>query len=188
MAFHTVEYRSVHFIEPEGQPCVLLYWADKNRYLPIWVSNDQAVHFVNYDEDDPPRRPRALDVLLETITAATSGLDDVRIVSHNEGEFYASIVLRDDIEIDSRASDAILVALSAGAPILVEEAVLAHCSISVSPGDVKAYFGFDADNSEEGLSSSASGDALADADFLEMMANMGVSEEDLFNDGDDEKE
>lgn len=181
MAFHSVEYRGIHFMEPEGHPCVMLYWAKQNRYLPVWVSIEQAASFVDYDEDEPPRRPRALDVLLETITVATNGLDDIRIVNQNEGEFYASILLRDDIEIDARASDAILLALAADVPVMVEEAVLAKCSIPIPPEDVRNYFGFDTVTPEDGLDSSASGDAVADADFLEMMSKMGVKEEDLFN-------
>lgn len=182
MAYHAVEYRNIHFMEPEGQPCVLLYWADKNRYLPIWVSNEQAAQFMDYEEDDPPRRPRALDLLLEAITVATNGLADIRIVSQNEGEFYASLILHDDVEIDARASDAILLALSADLPIMVDESVLAQCSITIPPTDVKNYLGFDVAEDDDNENPSASGDALADADFLEMMANMGVNEDDLFND------
>lgn len=185
MAYHAVDYRNIHFMEPEGQPCVMLYWAEKNRYLPIWVSNEQAQSFLDIEEDDPPRRPRALDLVVEIVTLGTEGVQDIRIVSQNEGEFYASVILHNDVDIDCRASDAILLALMFDVELVVEESVLSQCSISIPPEDVKNYLGFDVEAGDD-ADVSASGDALADADFLEMMANMGVNEEDLFKDDNED--
>ena len=54
----------------------------------------------------------------------------MRVVRLAETIFYAQAVLEDGATVDARPSDAINLALVTGAPVLVEEAVLAQAADS----------------------------------------------------------
>lgn len=74
-------------------------------------------------------------------------------------------------------------------PIVAESALLAQVSVFASEEDIKEYFdlelatpteeGRDSDANSAGESTSASGNAQADADFEEMMRSLGMDESDF---------
>ena len=98
---------------------------------------------------------------------------------------------------DSRLSDALAVSEYFHVPISAEAGLLAQVSVYASDADVKEYFDLEisapaaGDNlpaSENNDSStSASGNAQADADFEAMMRSLGMEEKDFLSGDDDEK-
>ena len=56
----------------------------------------------------------------------------VQLVRLDEGVFYANLVLDDGTRVDARSSDAIAVALRAGAEILASEALVAEAGVESS--------------------------------------------------------
>ena len=67
------------------------------------------------------------DPLLDELRSRISGLDRVIVTELRDRTFYAKLILRRNgktVEIDSRPSDAIALAVQMRAPIYVEEQVL----------------------------------------------------------------
>jgi uncharacterized protein len=77
-------------------------------------------------------RPLTHDLLLSVIDETGSELTRIEITKLAEGTFFALMYLERDgetLEIDARPSDAIAVALRAGAPIFVADDVLAKAQV-----------------------------------------------------------
>lgn len=189
MPYVDVDYHGIHPIGPEAFPCILLRWVEKNRFLPVWITSNDATDIDSRDSGFAPRRPTSIDLLIESLNRFAEGISAVRIVSYHEGVFHASIVLGNGEELDARVSDAVSIARILDIPIAVDSEILAHNAIFVSDDDLLQYAGIRAQFEEETLElaePSASGDAEADADFEELMKSLGVSESDLMGDVTDE--
>lgn len=190
MTLIPVEYHGVHTAGPEDFSCVLLRWAEQNRILPLWISPIIAADLDARESGYSPRRPSTHEVLAETLSAMTSGVATISLLSAYEGTFIASIVLNDGEEIDARASDAIMLARLLELDVHVDEDVLTQNSFFATDADLKEYFGYQinghaGDLGDGGQEVSASGDAQADADFSQLMESLGFSESELLDQGDE---
>lgn len=111
-----------------NMPMIVLKDEDDKRSLSIWVGLPEANAIALELEKIPTARPMTHDLmksLLETVDARVS---KIVVTDLRENTFYAVIHLRlngRDLEVDSRPSDAIALALRAEAPIFVDDAVLA---------------------------------------------------------------
>ncbi|ADK28796.1 bifunctional nuclease family protein [Corynebacterium pseudotuberculosis] len=182
MSFCEMEYYSVHVLSPDNDPCIILRWPERNRILPVWIEETEAFAIAARDEDEQfgARRPLTHDLLVHALSRIGSPVVELRIVSYHEGVFLCSLVLSDGEEIDCRPSDGIIVARMLGIPVMAEESMLNQVSVFVNETDLEAYLGITVENGEEELSPSASGNPEADADFLRLMADLGVVEDELF--------
>ncbi|MEE8370257.1 MAG: bifunctional nuclease family protein [Dehalococcoidia bacterium] len=113
---------------------VILKEKDSNRFLPIWIGAPEADAIAVKQQGVPVPRPMTHDLLHQIITEL--GCKVVRIVVSDisNDTFYARIHLEIDgraLEIDSRPSDAINVAVRADAPIFCEEAVLDQAAVQM---------------------------------------------------------
>ena len=115
-------------IDPQSKtPIVVLREASGDAVLPVWVGamEAMAISLVLNNENLP--RPLTHDLFLMTLKAFKAELRRVEINDLREGTFYAVLVLygpEGRTRVDCRPSDAIALAMRAGAPILVEEEVL----------------------------------------------------------------
>ena len=115
-------------IDPQSKtPIVVLREASGDAVLPVWVGamEAMAISLVLNNESRP--RPLTHDLFLMTLKAFKAELRRVEINDLREGTFYAVLVLSGPdgrTRVDCRPSDAIALAMRAGAPILVEEEVL----------------------------------------------------------------
>jgi len=110
--------------EKEGSP---------KRLLPIWVGipEAQAIHAKIQNQDFP--RPMTHDLLKNIIEQLGAKVKSVYVHSIEETTFYGQINLAvngTEMEIDSRPSDAIALALRAGATIYVAEEVMEQSGLS----------------------------------------------------------
>ena len=103
---------------------VFLEEEDGPRRLPIWVGAAEATTLALRLRDVELPRPGTYELAGELLRAAGAHLREVRIVALTESVFYAEAVLGDGTTVDARPSDALNLALVAGAPVLVDEAVL----------------------------------------------------------------
>lgn len=103
---------------------VVLEEIDGERVLPIWVGFPEAEAIVVELEAVELPRPGAHQLSHALLRAAGGRVAEVRISAVVEHVFYATVVLADGAEVDARPSDALAVALVAGAPINAEPAVL----------------------------------------------------------------
>ena len=114
---------------PTNQPIVLLRERDGDRYLPIWIGAAEATAIAYAQQGVVPPRPLTHDLLVNVLAALGSGLALVRIERIDEGVYYATLVLSSGQEIDSRASDAIALAIRAGAEVVAPAELLDSAGI-----------------------------------------------------------
>ena len=103
------------------QPIVLLKTIDGNKFLPIWIGHPEAAAILMKLQGATTPRPMTHDLISEMI----SELDA-------QCTFYASITLQmngREIEIDSRPSDALALAVRTSAPIFAAESVIEESAI-----------------------------------------------------------
>ena len=117
------------------QQVVILKVKDGDRALPIWMGPPEADAITLQLRGVDPPRPTTHDVLCDLITTLGIRVEHVSISDLSDDTFYATIVLDYDgrkIEIDSRPSDAIAVALRMHAPINAEEHLIERVGVPMS--------------------------------------------------------
>ncbi|HWI71281.1 MAG TPA: bifunctional nuclease domain-containing protein [Baekduia sp.] len=105
------------------------------RVLPIWVDTAEATALAAALEAVELPRPGTYAFAAALLTAAGGTISTVRIARLEGGVFYAVVELEGGASLDARPSDALNLALLTGAPIAVEEAVLAAADEPVPDGD-----------------------------------------------------
>ena len=116
-----------------GSPIVVLHDKDNRRALPIWIGSAEASAIIRKIENLTVVRPMTHDLIPDIIEKTGFKLDRVEINDVEEETYYAKLFLVKDnetVEIDSRPSDAIAVAIRVDAPIYVSANVLANGSVS----------------------------------------------------------
>jgi RNA polymerase sigma-70 factor (ECF subfamily) len=105
---------------------VLLESDDGTQRLPIWVGPPEAVAIAGLLERVELPRPGPYDFAAALLAAGGDAVREVRISRLAGAVFYADVVLEGGATIDARPSDAISLALTAGAPLLADAEVLAR--------------------------------------------------------------
>jgi bifunctional DNase/RNase len=121
------------------QPIVLLKTAEGNKFLPIWIGHPEAAAILMKLQGAPTPRPLTHDLLVNILGELDVEVLRVTVTELRENTFYASITIQQDgteLEIDSRSSDAIAVAVRAQAPIFVADAVIEESAIEFEGEDV----------------------------------------------------
>jgi len=114
------------------QRVVILREKVAERYLPIWIGPAEADAISIKLQGATVLRPLSHDLLHSVIDALGATLNSVVINELRSDTFYAKIILNVDggqMEVDSRPSDALTLAVRAEVPIYVEETVLDKASI-----------------------------------------------------------
>ena len=115
-----------------GSFALVLGEVEGNRRLPIIIGMFEAQAIAIELEQIPPKRPMTHDLFKSF--ASGFGIDIVEIVitKLKEGVFYSTIVTTDgvrNVDIDSRPSDAIALALRFDVPIFTNEEILSEAGI-----------------------------------------------------------
>ena len=119
------------------QPIVLLKTADGDKVLPVWIGHPEAASILMKLQGQEPPRPQTHDLLADVIAQLEAEVVRVTVTELRENTFHASITLRrngDEIDVDSRTSDAIALALRAGAKIYAADDVVEESGV-VFEGD-----------------------------------------------------
>lgn len=116
---------------PSQQPIVLLKEASGDRYLPIWIGAVEATAIAFAQQGVVTARPMTHDLLKDVLDALGRPLEEVHVTELRDGVFYAELHLAGDVVVSARPSDAIALALRAGAVIRGDEAVLAEAGIAI---------------------------------------------------------
>jgi len=114
------------------QRVVILKEKAAERYLPIWIGPAEADAIAVKLQGATVPRPLSHDLLHSVISALGSTLNSIVINDLRSDTFYAKIILNVDggqMEIDSRPSDALALAVRKDSPIYVEESVLDRAGI-----------------------------------------------------------
>jgi bifunctional DNase/RNase len=124
--------------QQRGVPFVLLSDEEEKRLLPIWIGPFEANAIATELRGKTFPRPLTHDLLRQVVEALGYRLTQVAVTRLEEGTFYAELTLESDsntITVDARPSDAIALALRAGATIVVEDDVLRDNQILATEGE-----------------------------------------------------
>ncbi|MCD6230565.1 MAG: bifunctional nuclease family protein [Dehalococcoidia bacterium] len=116
------------------QRVVILKEKDNNRYLPIWIGPNEADAIAVKLQNVELNRPLTHDLLQSVITTLGASVNFVVVSALQNDTFYGKLDLNvgdEEVEIDSRPSDALALAVRMGVPIYAEEAVLAKAGITL---------------------------------------------------------
>lgn len=122
------------------QRIVMLKEVEGDAQLPIWIGPCEAEAIAVELHDTELARPLTHDLLLNTISELGGTIMHVSIAELKDDIFYASVHLSvgdSELEIDSRSSDALAIAVRAKVPIFVDESVLEQAGIAPEP-DISA--------------------------------------------------
>ena len=125
--------------EPIGkQPIVLLKTVDEDRFLPIWIGHPEAAAILMKLQGASPPRPMTHDLLSEVVSELKGEIVKVTVTELRENTYFARITIVQDgqeVEIDSRPSDAIALAVRCEAQIFAADDVVDESGIEFQAGD-----------------------------------------------------
>jgi uncharacterized protein len=126
---------------------VFLKELNGDRHLPIWIGEFEAHAIAMELQGVESPRPLPYDIMKALIGELHGRVDRIIVTELSQDVFYARIIVVIDersIEVDSRPSDAIALAVRSGAPILVEDGVMERAGVSlddeteVADGEIEA--------------------------------------------------
>ena len=140
-------------------PIVILKDLQGKRAIPIWIGLFEASAIATQMEEINLARPMTHDLMNEMLKILEVKVLKIVINDLKDNTFFATIhILRDDVSItvDARPSDAIALALRAGAPIFVDEKVIeksTNIDFGKKAAELKKYTGEQLKEFLENLSS-----------------------------------
>lgn len=118
-----------------GQYWVVLKVEKQDQYVPIGIGVSEAEAIARGVEKIAASRPQTHDLLKSAISEMGGKVTEVTVTDVSNGVFYARIGVdspKGHLELDSRPSDAIALAVRFGVPIFVEEKVLKEAGVDAS--------------------------------------------------------
>jgi len=118
-----------------GAYAMVLVEKEGNRKIPIIIGSSEAQAIAIELENMKPSRPLTHDLYKNTLTSFNMTVTEVLIYNYNEGIFFAKVIVTDGeriIEIDSRSSDAVAIAVRFRIPIKCDEKILQTMGIDPS--------------------------------------------------------
>jgi uncharacterized protein len=117
---------------------VVLKEKDADRYITIWIGSDVADAIALKLQEVTVPRPQSHDLMLTLVEQLGGELKQVSVNDLRDDTFFATLHLEVDgreIQVDSRPSDAIALAVRAGVPIFASEEVLERAGIVLDEAD-----------------------------------------------------
>lgn len=109
------------------QRIVILREVDNERYLPIWIGTTEADSITIALQEVEVARPLTHDLVKNIFNSLDARVMRVEVVALRDDTFYGNIVAEIDgrtVNIDSRPSDALAIAVRTHVPILVTQSVM----------------------------------------------------------------
>lgn len=127
-----------HSISQAQSYAVVLGEIDGLRRLPIVIGGFEAQAIAVALEHMKPSRPLTHDLFVNFLTTYNVDLVEVAIYKIEEGIFYAKLICSQNnqtVEIDSRTSDALALAVRVGCKIFTYENILEAAGLMIEPGE-----------------------------------------------------
>jgi bifunctional DNase/RNase len=125
-AFIEMEVKGVR-LDIGQNPVVVLADKEGKKALPIWIGLLEANAIDRELNNNPSTRPMTHDLLYSILEQVHVKVKEVKIVELKDHTYYAKLSLtlnKDLIELDSRPSDAIIMALKSKAPVYVSAKII----------------------------------------------------------------
>ncbi len=118
-----------------GSPIVVLNDKENRKALPIWIGSAEASAIIRKIENIPSQRPLTHDLFIDISKQSNYKITRIEINDVDDQTYFSTIYMYNkeldkELQIDSRPSDAIAIALRADVPIFVTDNVLATGLIS----------------------------------------------------------
>ena len=116
------------------QRVVILKEKGADRFLPIWIGPAEADAIALRLQDVAVARPLTHDLMRSVIDALGGAIEYVIVNDLSNDTFFARIMLQVDgknLEVDSRPSDAIALAVRSQVPIFADESVLEKAGVKL---------------------------------------------------------
>jgi uncharacterized protein len=127
-----MEIYGVSFDLVGKQPIVLLKTSNGNKFLPIWIGHSEAAAILVKLQNAATPRPMTHDLVTDLLGHLEAEVVSVTVTELRDNTFYARITIQQngsEIEIDSRPSDAIALAVRSGAKIFAADEVIEESGI-----------------------------------------------------------
>jgi uncharacterized protein len=114
------------------QPIVLLKTMEGNKFLPIWIGHPEAAAILIKLQGTKLPRPMTHDLLTNLIGSFDAELARITVTELKDSTFYAKLTLVKDgaeMDIDSRPSDALALAVRTEAPIYASTELIVENAI-----------------------------------------------------------
>ena len=114
------------------QPIVLLKTEDGNKFLPIWIGHPEAAAILMKLQGQETPRPMTHDLFVDLVGQVGATCESVIVTELKDNTFFAQINLQvngETVEIDSRPSDALALAVRTDAPIYAADDVIEESAI-----------------------------------------------------------
>jgi uncharacterized protein len=114
------------------QRVVILKEKAADRYLPIWIGPSEADAIAVKLQGASVPRPLTHDLLCSVVDTLGASVNSIIVCDLKNDTFYAKIILNVDgkqLEVDSRPSDALALAVRVDVPIYVDDSVLDKAGI-----------------------------------------------------------
>jgi len=122
-----MELTRIIISENNEQQIIFLREVDGERTFPIVIGLFEATSIERRVKGQPQTRPLTHDLLASTIELLGGELQDIYISELRDHTYYAKLRIKHDgeiVEVDSRPSDAIAVAVTVDVPIYVAEEIV----------------------------------------------------------------
>ncbi|MBI9051498.1 MAG: bifunctional nuclease family protein [Anaerolineaceae bacterium] len=134
-----VSIDSVRVSLTNQQRIVVLKEVNFERYLPIWIGPYEAESITIALQDIEVARPQTHDLLKNLIISMNARLKRVEISELKDDVFYGNLIVDQDgneINVDTRPSDALALAVRSRVPIFVSKEVMESAGIipEIEPG------------------------------------------------------
>jgi bifunctional DNase/RNase len=115
-----------------SSPIVILKVEDENRYLPIWIGQPEARSILMKLQNQEFSRPLTHDLAVNLVAELGGSMEKVTVTELRDSTFFATISVQIDgrtVDIDSRPSDAIALAVRSGAEIFASDEVIEEAAV-----------------------------------------------------------
>jgi uncharacterized protein len=168
------------------QRIVILREVDADRYLPIWIGIYEAEAIALALQDVEVARPLTWDLLKNIFSVMDARILRVEVTSLHDDTYYGNIVAEVDghqLDIDSRPSDAIALAVRAHVPILVARPILD--SVGVTPEEDIQETAAEGDQKTAAAPSEINEENLSV--FKDFLENLDIDDENKKDDQEDDE-
>ncbi len=115
-----------------SSPIVILKVEEDNRYLPIWVGQNEARSILMKLQNQEFPRPLTHDLAVNLVSELGGSMTRITVTDLRDSTFFATISLEIGgriVEVDSRPSDAIALAIRSGAEIYASDDVIEEAAV-----------------------------------------------------------
>jgi bifunctional DNase/RNase len=179
-----VEIDSIRVSLMSQQRIVILRERDAERYLPIWIGIYEAESITIALQEVEVARPLTHDLLRNVFQQLDARIVRVEVISLRDDTFFGNIVAEVNgrtLNIDSRPSDALAIAVRAHVPIMVAPDVMDSAGI-IPEEDLQEEAEGPIDDLEESVIEEGEERLSIFEDFLERLEKDDIEDEESDDD------